>query len=292
MCPRLLSIRSIASVSTGLLALWGSFVVAGCASWPEPGSGGIAEHDPTAALLSPVLPDQIPGAAQALRFDLELASRHLDVLVLEGAEHCFPAAVAEARQRQYRINRELYGGLFFDGANDLIIQRQELGRLERQLDYVKQNESCRPPVASGMVASPQKHPVDRKQHIELLLNSDNQFAFDSSELNPKYMRRLAGAVRLLQDNSHYQLRVFGHADDLGDDIYNSQLSRQRAENVGHYLMRLGVEKERIIISAKGTEEPLFDGDEPHNRLVNRRVMIELVEKPNIVAGREGLVVTD
>lgn len=254
------------------IALMSGFLtLPGCSAWPENGQGGMAERDPL-ALLSPVLPDENPGAEQALRFDLELVSRHLDVLVLEGAELCFPATVEQARLRQHRIARELQGGLHYDGANDLIIQRRLLGRLERQLDYVKQQAVCTPPLVAGM-----ERPGDMGKRIDELLNSDNQFAFGSSDLSPKYIGRLAEAVRLLRDHPAYKLHITGHADALGDKEYNLEISRERARKVGRYLNILGLEADRIETSAVGSERPYFEGKESHKRQVNRRVTIELVE---------------
>ena len=50
------------------------FALAGCTAWPEQGAGGMAERDATTH--SAVVPNEIPGEEQALRFDLELTSRH------------------------------------------------------------------------------------------------------------------------------------------------------------------------------------------------------------------------
>jgi len=85
------------------------FGLSGCSSWPEIGHGGLGEHH--YELLSPTMPNQPLGPEHGLRFDLELTARHLDVLVIEGANICFPATVVQAKQRQHRIERELLGGL-------------------------------------------------------------------------------------------------------------------------------------------------------------------------------------
>jgi outer membrane protein OmpA-like peptidoglycan-associated protein len=223
---------------------------------------------------APVMPDQPFGPEHGLRFELELVRRHLDILVLEGAELCFPATVVQAKQRQDRITRELQGGLDYDAANDLIIQRKLLSRLERQLDYVREQSVCTFPVVKG-----EEKPTDTSKRIYELLNSDNQFAFNSSELNPKYVVRLAEAVQLLRDLPGYDLRITGHADSVGEKEHNLTLSLERAKKVGRYLKILGLAKQRIEFDAVGSDNPLFDGDNklPHNRLVNRRVSIELIE---------------
>ncbi len=230
----------------------------------------MAEHH--LETLPPVMPEQPLGPEHGLRFELELVQRHLDILVLEGAELCFPATVVQAKQRQDRIVRELHGELDFDAANDLIVQRNLLTRLERQLDYVRKQLVCNIPATIV-----QQTPGEIGKHIFNLLNSDNQFAFDSADLNPKYVIRLAEAAQLLNKMPGYHLRITGHADALGEKKHNQKLSLDRARKVGRYLQILGLPAERLQFDAVASDDPLFEGKEPQVRLVNRRVSIELIE---------------
>lgn len=255
------------------IALSAALSLGGCASWAPQGHGGMAEHHQQT--LSPVMSDEPLGPEHGLRFDLELTSRHLDILVLEGAELCFPATVVQAKQRQNRISRELQGDLNFDAANDLIVQRNLLARLERQLDYVRQQDVCILTTTEG-----ESKPGETSKQIAELLNADNQFALDSSEINPKYVGRLAEAVHLLRDLPQYNLLITGHADATGELNHNQTLSMARAEQVGRYLQILGLAVKRIQFDAVGSNDPLFEGAESHVRLVNRRVSIELIERKN------------
>ena len=227
-----------------------------------------------------IMPGEPLGIEHGLRFELEISRRHLDILVIEGAKRCFPATVLQADQRQNRIIRELRGGLNFDAANDLIVQRKLLARLERQLDHVQLNDVCNSPMSKEPELPDSKGqgiPDELTKKIFNLLNIDNQFASDSSEINPKYIGHLAEAARLLLDLSDYNLLITGHADDVGDGEYNQKLSLQRASQVGRYLKILGLPAERIAIDAVGENIPLSDSKEPHHRLTNRRVSIELIE---------------
>ena len=248
-----------------------AIIFSGCGVWPLKGSGGMAEHGHQMSLDKPL------GPEHGLRFELDLARRHLDILVLEGAELCFPATVVQAKHRQHRITREIQGELKFDAVNDLIVQRKLLARLEHQLDYVKQHDVCVLPIVPG-----QKTPGDMGKRIYELLNSDNQFAFNSSELNPKYVGRLAEAAQLLRNYPGYHLRVTGHADTIGGKASNQHLSLKRAEQVSRYLQILGLPAERIQSAAVGSDSPLFKSKQAHNRLVNRRVSIELIEMSNSI----------
>ncbi|NGN98339.1 OmpA family protein [Grimontia sp. S25] len=245
-------------------------LLSGCSAFPDHGQGGMAEGYHSS--ISPVMPDEPLGPEHGLRFEWELGARHLDVLVLEGAELCFPATVLQARRLQDRIVRELHGGLEFDAANDIIIQRATLERLEKQLDAVKRSGACVPASADGY-----SNASDLAAEIYTLLNVDNQFAFNSPEVNPKYMGHLAEAAHLLRDLPQYSLHVTGHADSVGGSAANKKLSLERANQVKRYLQIFGLSPSRITVDAVGSTDPLFEGSEPQNRLVNRRVSIELVE---------------
>ncbi|NRA60328.1 MAG: OmpA family protein [Psychrobium sp.] len=219
--------------------------------------------------------DQPLGQEHGLRFDYTLLAQHLDILVLEGAELCFPATVVQAQTRELRIGNELKGGLLFDAANDIIIQRRLLERLERQLQYVNHHKACTlaktPPLTS---------PGDIGKKISALLNVDNQFAVGSYSLNPKFVVRLGKAVELIVKLDDYRLLITGHADISGTDEDNLALSKQRAEQVARYIQIMGIDKSRIDIAALGSDDPLVAGNLSENRLVNRRVSIELIEPVN------------
>ncbi|PKF49771.1 OmpA family protein [Enterovibrio nigricans] len=244
-------------------------VLSGCSMFPDHGQGGMAEHH--YASLPPVLPDQPLGPEHGLRFEWELAARHLDILVLEGAELCFPASVVQARKMQDRIVREFIGGLEFDAANDIIIQREALERLEKQLDAVIDSRAC---VIPGQNENATRELIAK---IYGLLNADNQFAFNSPEVNPKYMGHLAEASHLLRDLPEYHLKITGHADSIGNSAANKTLSLARANQVKRYLQIFGIVPARISVAAVGSSDPLFEGNAPEVRLVNRRVSVELVE---------------
>ena len=227
----------------------------------------MAEHHPET--LSPT-PSKTPlTLAHALRFDLELVKQHLDILIIEGAEQCFPATVARAKIRQNRIQRELSSNMPTEGSNDLIIQRSAIAALERRLDYVKRESKCKPKINGSKS-------IDIN-NLSNLLNIDNQFSFDSSELSPKYIGNLAKAAELLRTLTSYQLQISGHTDSLGTDSHNKNLSTMRAKKVSRYLQIFGVDKSRLTISSLGSKKPYYDSKLPQNRLVNRRVTITLID---------------
>ncbi|MCK6264953.1 OmpA family protein [Vibrio sp. ZSDE26] len=246
-------------------------VLAGCSSYPEEGRGGMAESH-ISADFSPVMPDEPLGPEHGLRFDWKLAQLHLDSLIREGAKWCFPAAVVQAIEKQNRIARELEGGLLLDAANDLVIQRKRLNELELQLDYVTSQTHCSPPASQSQL-NLQLAVIDQLFEI---LNVDNQFAFDSIEINPKYMGHLAKAANILLEHNTLKLSVTGHADARGDEQHNQTLAMGRAKQVKRYLTIFGLEPSRISTHSLGAELPLFEGNTDGVMLTNRRVSIEVI----------------
>ena len=262
------------------IALSLSVLVLGCTSYPEHGTGGLAEsYDPMNyqnADFSPVMPDEPLGPEHGLRFDWQLAKLHLDALIQEGARWCFPAAVVQAIEKQNRIARELQGGLLLDAANDLVIQRKRLNELELQLDYVTSQARCEPPKNENQF----RMQLSIIQQLYDLLNVDNQFAHNSIEVNPKYMGKLAEASYILKDNKSLELIVTGHADATGSEEYNDKLALGRAKQVERYLTIFGLSPTRIKAVSVGETVPLFEGESEGTRLTNRRVSIEVISPEN------------
>lgn len=257
-----------------LLTLITIISLAGCSSYPPKGQGGLAELGHISQ-FSPVSSNQPLGPEHGLRFDWHLTKLHLDMLVQEGANYCFPAAVLQGQIRQNRIARELEAGLLRDAANDIIIQRQRLAELEQDLTYVLQQADCQftNQNNTGIGQLPTQDIIEQLYH---LLNSDNQFALDSSEINPKYVGRLSQAVEILKQQSDLKLLITGHADALGSQEYNNQLALDRAEQVERYLLIFGLPSSRIETQSVGSNNPLFQGDSKAVRLTNRRVSIEIL----------------
>ncbi|MEZ8854811.1 OmpA family protein [Vibrio atlanticus] len=257
-----------------------ALVLGGCTSYPEQGTGGLAESYDSINYqnsdFSPVMPDEPLGPEHGLRFDWQLAKLHLDALIQEGARWCFPAAVVQAIEKQNRIARELQGGLLLDAANDLVIQRKRLNELEVQLDYVTSQARCEPPKNENQF----RMQLSVIEQLYDLFNVDNQFAENSTEVNPQYMGRLAEATTLLKEHKSLDLVVTGHADATGTEEYNDDLALGRAKQVERYLTIFGLGAQRIKAVSVGETVPLFEGESDGTRLTNRRVSIEVISPKN------------
>jgi len=253
--------------------------VSACSSLGKPGSGGEDLN-----VFENILPVEYSNSLRpqhGLRFDSEATSRHLDILVLEGANNCFPATVRLLKIREIRIRKELISGLFHDVSANIIIQRKQLAELEQKLDRVNASTTCEVASVEGFNTDDGKMDSkgadfdSLKQRVESLLNADNQFAFDSTALNPKYKRRLQSAVSILLSNPHYILDIKGYADRVGSHDYNLKISEQRALNVRTYLNVLGIADSDMRVTWGGASFPVSKELGPEHRLVNRSVLISV-----------------
>ena len=216
--------------------------------------------------------DKYPiGPEHGILFEATLLKHHLDLLVLEGAELCFPASVHQAKLREARVFRELEGGMPEDAALDVEIQQSFLRVLEKRLDTVKKEGICN--TADQQAISN----TQLVSALEPLLNSHNQFAVDSGQLTPAYQDQLMRVVPLLQQ-TQLSLMIYGHTDPSGSKEYNQSLSYRRASSVAAFLQKEGISQHRIKIIAKGEAQPYAEGDSPEHYHSNRRVVIELVDQ--------------
>lgn len=105
------------------------------------------------------------------------------------------------------------------------------------------------------------------------------FAFDSADLNARARLEVERMAAVLNHPRAIARRVIleGHADAIGTEAYNLDLSRRRAEAVAQELIARGVRRNRLSVEGYGKQRPvapntLPDGrDNPSGRMLNRRV---------------------
>jgi outer membrane protein OmpA-like peptidoglycan-associated protein len=114
--------------------------------------------------------------------------------------------------------------------------------------------------------------------IRLVMPNDITFDFDRAEVRREFMPRINDLARTLNSRSFISVQIIGHADALGSDGYNQELSERRARAVGARLLDYGVPYERIEASGRGEWEPIASNGSEYGRARNRRVEIRLSAK--------------
>ncbi len=101
------------------------------------------------------------------------------------------------------------------------------------------------------------------------------FEYNSIDLDDETEKFLNDLSATLTENENLKLKITGHTDNRGHEKYNQHLSLKRAEEVKRYLVKTGIDPQRIITDGKGMSEPLNDNDSEEARSKNRRVEISL-----------------
>lgn len=103
------------------------------------------------------------------------------------------------------------------------------------------------------------------------------FDFDKSLLKPESGPELDRLVDLLKTNGSMQIEIAGHTDDMGAEQYNLALSERRARTVVAYLVRSGIDQNRITVQFFGESKPVDSNDTEEGRQKNRRVEFKILK---------------
>lgn len=105
-----------------------------------------------------------------------------------------------------------------------------------------------------------------------------EFEFNSDVLLPSSMDLLDRVASVLRGRPRLKLIVEGHTDDVGDDDYNLDLSRYRADAVKTYLVKKGIHPETIRARGYGETRPVSPGTTEKDRALNRRVEFRITTR--------------
>jgi peptidoglycan-associated lipoprotein len=85
---------------------------------------------------------------------------------------------------------------------------------------------------------------------------DNIFYdFDKATLRPESKQALDELIAMLNDNPNITIELSAHTDRKGSEEYNVNLSQRRAQSVVDYLIKGGIEKERLTAVGYGKSRP-------------------------------------
>lgn len=132
-----------------------------------------------------------------------------------------------------------------------------------------QNDSVlsTPPIPPSTV-SPEKPPKPVLRPL--------YFVFDEDELTQQDMETIRNAASYVQHG--YKIVIEGHTDSYGNDFYNEQLSKRRAERIKKIMVQTtGISPDVITVKAYGETRPAVPNNSPESRRLNRRVEIKVVD---------------
>ena len=91
---------------------------------------------------------------------------------------------------------------------------------------------------------------------KITLNTDVLFEFNKAELTPAGEQKLDELAKSAQGADVDQVVLTGHADRIGSEDYNQQLSEDRAQAVADFLASKGVDRSHLQVEGKGKSEPV------------------------------------
>jgi outer membrane protein OmpA-like peptidoglycan-associated protein len=126
--------------------------------------------------------------------------------------------------------------------------------------------------------------TERDRTLVLTLPGEVMFRVGQAALLPRAKQKLDQlAEAMLSLGTDQTFVVEGHTDARGSAASNLRLSRLRALAVRSYLVKRGVDADRIRAIGRGEHVPVASNSDPEGRANNRRV--EIVVTPSAVSRR-------
>jgi OmpA-OmpF porin, OOP family len=97
------------------------------------------------------------------------------------------------------------------------------------------------------------------------------FDYDKAEVKTEYLPFVEDMVRVVLSHTDLRIKVVGHTDSDGSDLYNVDLSQRRAQAIIDCFVAKGLARDKIEIDFKGESEPVSDNKSAEGRQQNRRV---------------------
>jgi OOP family OmpA-OmpF porin len=116
--------------------------------------------------------------------------------------------------------------------------------------------------------TPQTADVDEKG---CWATPDILFDFDSTEIKPRYHTALEIIIAVIKKNPGLKIEIQGHTDSMGPESYNQMLSEKRALAVKEYMVRNGIESERLKAVGFGATQNVASNESDAGRALNRRI---------------------
>src|SRR5438874_1558294 len=110
-----------------------------------------------------------------------------------------------------------------------------------------------PAPAPLAAAAPAPEPIVIEK---ITLATDVLLEFNKADLKPAGQQRLDELAKNAQGANVDKVVLTGHADRIGSEEYNKELSEKRAQAVADYLAQKGVDSSRLQVEGKGESQPI------------------------------------
>ncbi|MEJ7735240.1 MAG: OmpA family protein [Polyangiaceae bacterium] len=129
-------------------------------------------------------------------------------------------------------------------------------------------------------ADPEKNgcPMVFLRGARIVISEQVQFKTASDVILPASDELLGNVAKVFAQHSELtKVLIEGHTDSVGKKDYNLALSNRRAASVRNWLVKHGVDVNRLQSKGFGLEQPIADNATPEGRQINRRVEFKVLE---------------
>jgi type IX secretion system PorP/SprF family membrane protein len=121
-------------------------------------------------------------------------------------------------------------------------------------------------------------PVVEEKEQEVINTAINNLEFETNldVIKNKSKASLLELANTLKKKQVWRIQLSGHTDNIGDADANMILSKKRSESVKRFLIRTGIEEERIKTQFLGESKPIDDNSSAKGRQKNRRVELKII----------------
>lgn len=260
-----------------------AFLLSGCSTAPVmPQGAAEARNDLTALQNDPKLSDKAPTEIREAEAAVREAEQPLPEADAKLAEHRVYMA-----DRKVAIARERAETRYAEDQRVRLAEERDAARLEartREADKARTEAQRARSAEAEATTKAARETADMQRQIEeleakatdrglVLTLGDVLFATGSARLEAGADRNLSKLVTFLGNHPERRVLIEGHTDSVGSAALNRELSRQRAESVRGYLVREGIESQRLVVSGMGMDRPIASNDTAMGRQQNRRVEI-------------------
>ena len=152
------------------------------------------------------------------------------------------------------------------------------GNSRIQLPKTNSNEIniLKQPLATSLVKGDKNIEVWNEIYKPVLVIDNILFGYNKYSIN-KYKNNLIKLANYLKKEKEVKIEIRGYADAMGNDRYNLILSKRRAKIIKNYLVKLGVNENRLLVKGFGESNPIAYTNSKNKNIIrkinqyNRRV---------------------
>lgn len=140
--------------------------------------------------------------------------------------------------------------LVISGKSEYALFADKAGYLFNSINFDYHQSDLNEP----LILDIQLQPINKGAHVSL-----NNIFFDinSYELLEKSKSELDQVVLFLQNNSTLKIEIGGHTDNTGNELYNQQLSLNRAKSVAAYVKDRGISLALVGVACRPIQPITF-----------------------------------